>query len=120
MLDKFGRYAPLKRPNYFFFSFELCSGAVGARLSTDASTMRSIVGDALALIVQNVATITAGLLIAFIANWILALIVIAVSPLILAQGFIQARFLKGFSADAKVCLAFLNGPNCLHVMYDFT
>ncbi|KAI6703508.1 hypothetical protein NL676_012644 [Syzygium grande] len=77
------------------------SGAVGARLSTDASTMRSIVGDALALIVQNVATITAGLLIAFIANWILALIVIAVSPLILAQGFIQARFLKGFSADAK-------------------
>lgn len=77
------------------------SGAVGARLSTDASTVRSLVGDALALIVQNIATIIAGLLIAFIANWMLALIVLAVSPLILAQGFIQAKFLKGFSADAK-------------------
>ncbi|KAF8018914.1 hypothetical protein BT93_H3722 [Corymbia citriodora subsp. variegata] len=77
------------------------SGAVGARLSTDASAMRSIVGDALALFVQNVATVTAGLLIAFVANWILSLIVIAVSPLILAQGFIQAKFLEGFSADAK-------------------
>ncbi|KAK3432843.1 hypothetical protein EUGRSUZ_D00348, partial [Eucalyptus grandis] len=77
------------------------SGAVGARLSTDASTMRSIVGDTLALIVQNVATVTAGLLIAFIANWILAFIVIAVSPLILAEGIIQAKFLQGFSADAK-------------------
>ncbi|XP_048141171.1 ABC transporter B family member 9-like isoform X4 [Rhodamnia argentea] len=77
------------------------SGAVGARLSTDASTVRSLVGDALALIVQNMATVTAGLLIAFIANWMLALIVLAVSPLILAQGFVQAKFLKGFSADAK-------------------
>ncbi|XP_056175493.1 ABC transporter B family member 9-like [Syzygium oleosum] len=77
------------------------SGAVGARLSTDASTVRSLVGDALALIVQNVATVTAGLLIAFIANWMLALIVLAVSPLLLAQGFIQAKFTTGFSADAK-------------------
>ncbi|XP_048141166.1 ABC transporter B family member 9-like isoform X1 [Rhodamnia argentea] len=77
------------------------SGAIGARLSTDASTVRSLVGDALALIVQNIATVTAGLFIAFIANWMLALIVLAVSPLILAQGFVQAKFLKGFSADAK-------------------
>lgn len=77
------------------------SGAVGARLSTDASTVRSLVGDALALIVQNIATVIAGLLIAFISNWMLALIVLAVSPLLLAQGFIQAKFLEGFSADAK-------------------
>ncbi|KAF8018912.1 hypothetical protein BT93_H3721 [Corymbia citriodora subsp. variegata] len=77
------------------------SGAVGARLSTDASTVRSLVGDALALIVQNIATVIAGLLIAFIANWMLALIVLAVSPLLVAQGFIQAKFVEGFSADAK-------------------
>ncbi|XP_044495138.1 ABC transporter B family member 9-like [Mangifera indica] len=78
------------------------SGAIGARLSTDASQVRSIVGDALALIVQNIATITAGLVIAFIANWMLALIILAVSPLILMQGFLQTKFLKGFSADAKL------------------
>ncbi|XP_019439667.1 PREDICTED: ABC transporter B family member 9-like [Lupinus angustifolius] len=78
------------------------SGAVSARLATDASTVRSLVGDTLALIVQNIATITAGLVIAFSANWILALVILAVSPLLLIQGYIQTKFLKGFSADAKV------------------
>ncbi|KAB2601391.1 ABC transporter B family member 9-like [Pyrus ussuriensis x Pyrus communis] len=78
------------------------SGAIGARLSTDASTIKSLVGDALALIVQNIATIMAGLVIGFTANWKLTLIVLAVSPLMLLQGTLQAKFLKGFSADAKL------------------
>lgn len=81
-----------------------CSGAVGARLSTDASTVKSLVGDTLALIVQNISTITAGLLISFTANWILAFIVLAVSPMVLMQGVVQMKFLRGFSADAKVSL----------------
>ncbi|XP_065879863.1 ABC transporter B family member 9 [Euphorbia lathyris] len=78
------------------------SGAVGARLSTDASTVRTLVGDTLALIVQNIATIIAALIIAFTANWILALAILAVSPLLFFQGYVQAKFTKGFSADAKV------------------
>ncbi|CAI8590913.1 unnamed protein product [Vicia faba] len=78
------------------------SGAVGARLSTDASTVKSLVGDTLALIVQNISTITAGLVVAFTANWILAFIVLAVSPVVLVQGIIQMKFLEGFSGDAKV------------------
>ncbi|KAK0603612.1 hypothetical protein LWI29_006809 [Acer saccharum] len=78
------------------------SGAVGARLSTDASTIKSVVGDALALIVQNISTIVTGLLIAFTANWILALVILAISPLMILQGNLQAKFLKGFSADAKL------------------
>ncbi|KAH7521540.1 ABC transporter B family member 9 isoform X2 [Ziziphus jujuba] len=78
------------------------SGAVGARLFSDASTVKSLVGDALALLAQNATTIVAGLVIAFTANWILALIVLAVSPILVAQGVIQTKFLEGFSADAKV------------------
>ncbi|KAH7521541.1 hypothetical protein FEM48_Zijuj07G0044500 [Ziziphus jujuba var. spinosa] len=78
------------------------SGAVGARLFSDASTIKSLVGDALALLAQNATTIVAGLVIAFTANWILALIVLAVSPILVAQGVIQTKFLEGFSADAKV------------------
>ncbi|KAL2475097.1 ABC transporter B family member 9 [Abeliophyllum distichum] len=78
------------------------SGAIGARLSTDASTVRSLVGDALALIVQNIATVIAGLTIAFTANWLLAIIILLVLPLVGLQGFLQMRFYKGFSADAKV------------------
>ncbi|KAH0717742.1 hypothetical protein KY285_013773 [Solanum tuberosum] len=78
------------------------SGAIGARLSTDASTVRTLMGDALALIVQNIATVVAGLVIAFTANWILALIILLVMPLIGVQGFLQTKMYKGFSADAKV------------------
>ncbi|KAL2495337.1 ABC transporter B family member 9 [Forsythia ovata] len=78
------------------------SGAVGERLSTDASTVRSLVGDALALIVQNIATVIAGLTIAFTANWLLAIIILLVLPLVGLQGFLQMRFYKGFSADANV------------------
>ncbi|KAF5944013.1 hypothetical protein HYC85_018090 [Camellia sinensis] len=78
------------------------SGAVGARLSTDASTVRSLVGDSLAQIVQNITTIIAGLVISFTANWMLALIILSVLPLVGLQGFFQSKFLKGFSEDAKV------------------
>ncbi|KAL8103554.1 hypothetical protein AgCh_027943 [Apium graveolens] len=78
------------------------SGAIGARLSTDATTVRTLVGDALALVVQNMATIVAGVVIAFTANWILALVILAVLPLMLVQGLLQTKFNKGFSADAKV------------------
>ncbi|KAE8673327.1 hypothetical protein F3Y22_tig00111794pilonHSYRG00111 [Hibiscus syriacus] len=78
------------------------SGPIGARLSTDASTVRNLVGDSLALIVQNLATIIAGLVIAFTANWILAIAFLAVMPFTLIQGYLQTKFLKGFSADAKV------------------
>ncbi|VFQ60302.1 unnamed protein product [Cuscuta campestris] len=78
------------------------SGAVGARLSTDASTIRSLVGDALALVVQNMCTVLAGVTIAFVSNWILAPIVLVLLPLMGVQGFYQNRFNKGFSAAAKV------------------
>ncbi|KAL5193278.1 ABC transporter B family member 9 [Glycine soja] len=37
----------------------------------------------------------------FTANWILALIIVAVSPLIFIQRFLQMKFLKGFNGDAK-------------------
>jgi len=78
------------------------SGAVGSRLSSDASTIRTLVGDALALIVQNLSTVITGLVIAFTANWILAFIILLVLPLVGMQGFLQFKFYKGFSADAKL------------------
>ncbi|XP_074315974.1 ABC transporter B family member 11-like [Silene latifolia] len=85
----------------WFDAPENSSGAIGARLSTDAATVRALVGDALGLLVQNLATAIAGLLIAFIANWILAFIILALIPLIGLNGYLQIKFMKGFSADAK-------------------
>ncbi|KAL9232234.1 hypothetical protein vseg_007365 [Gypsophila vaccaria] len=78
------------------------SGAIGARLATDAANVRSLVGDQLALIMQNIATIAAALIIAFTANWLLSLVLLCVVPFLFAQGYLQAKFMTGFSADAKV------------------
>ncbi|KAK3022689.1 hypothetical protein RJ639_047605 [Escallonia herrerae] len=81
---------------------ENSSGAIGARLSADAATVRALVGDALAQLVQDASSAVAGLGIAFQACWQLALIVLALIPLIGANGYVQIKFMKGFSADAKM------------------
>ncbi|KAF9621424.1 hypothetical protein IFM89_021463 [Coptis chinensis] len=76
-------------------------GAIGARLSADASTVRSLVGDFLALMVQSGFTAVAGIVIAFTANWMLAILVLLLLPFLGLQGYAQMKSLKGFSADAK-------------------
>ncbi|KAJ7955339.1 ABC transporter B family protein [Quillaja saponaria] len=80
---------------------EHSSGALGARLSADAASIRLLVGDALGLLVQNIATAVAGLVIAFEANWQLALIILVLLPLLGVNGYVQVKFMTGFSADAK-------------------
>ncbi|KAK7388084.1 hypothetical protein VNO78_22889 [Psophocarpus tetragonolobus] len=85
----------------WFDEAEHSSGAIGARLSTDAASVRALVGDALGLLVQNIAAAVAGLVIAFAASWQLALIILALVPLLGVNGYVQFKFLKGFSADSK-------------------
>lgn len=77
------------------------TGMIGARLSADAATVRALVGDALAQMVQDSATAIVGLAIAFEASWQLALIILAMIPLIGLNGYVQIKFMTGFSADAK-------------------
>ena len=79
------------------------SGALGARLSADAAFMRGVVGDALALLVQNIATAIAGMVIAFTANWLLALIIFVLLPLFGVRVYVEMKFMQRSSADAKVC-----------------
>ncbi|CAL9779158.1 unnamed protein product [Musa acuminata subsp. burmannicoides] len=86
----------------WFDKLENSSGAIGARLSADAATVRTLVGDTLALAVQNAATLVAGLAIAFSACWQLALIILALAPLVGLNGWIQLKFMKGLNADAKM------------------
>lgn len=78
------------------------TGAIGARLSSDAALVRSLVGDTLSLLVQNTATAVVGLVIAFKACWQLALLVLAIFPLLGITGHIQMKSMKGFSANAEV------------------
>ncbi|KAJ1687410.1 hypothetical protein LUZ63_018800 [Rhynchospora breviuscula] len=78
------------------------SGKIGARLSVDALNVRRLVGDTMALMVQCLATLICGFVVAMVANWQLALIITVVIPLVGLQGYAQVKFLQGFSADAKV------------------
>ncbi|XP_052190839.1 ABC transporter B family member 4-like isoform X2 [Diospyros lotus] len=85
----------------WFDEAEHSSGTIGARLSADATMVRGLVGDTLALAVQNAATAIAGLFVAFQANWQLSLIILFMVPLIGLQGYAHMKFVSGFSADAK-------------------
>uniref|UniRef100_A0A1D1Y062 ABC transporter B family member 11 n=1 Tax=Anthurium amnicola TaxID=1678845 RepID=A0A1D1Y062_9ARAE len=78
------------------------SGIIGARLSGDAAAVRSLVGDTCALVVENIATLVSGVVIAFTSCWQLALIMLALVPLIGLNGWIQLKFMKGFSTNAKM------------------
>lgn len=86
----------------WFDKQENTSGTLGARLSNDAVSLKKLLGDALSMILQNVTVGLAGLSIAFVANWTLALIIMVLLPLIAVNGYVQARFILGFSTDAKV------------------
>ncbi|KAK6162937.1 hypothetical protein DH2020_002778 [Rehmannia glutinosa] len=52
--------------------------------------------------VQEAASLVVGLAIAFEASWQLALIVLAMIPLIIFNGYLQMRSVRGFSKDAKL------------------
>ncbi|KAF7852170.1 hypothetical protein BT93_L0559 [Corymbia citriodora subsp. variegata] len=78
------------------------SGAIGARLSADAALVRTLVGDELAQIVKNIVSAVAALVIAFAASWQLALIILIIIPLVGVNGYAHVKFMRGFSADAKI------------------
>ncbi|KAL3529878.1 hypothetical protein ACH5RR_009200 [Cinchona calisaya] len=80
---------------------ENSSGKVSSRLSVDATSVRSLVGESLSLLVQNSATAFAGLVIGFGASWRLSLIVLFMLPLVGLNGYMHMKFISGFSADAK-------------------
>ncbi|EMS62269.1 ABC transporter B family member 4 [Triticum urartu] len=81
---------------------EHSSGAIGARLSTDALNVKRLVGENLALNVQTISTIIVGFTIAMVANWKLALIITVVVPLVGFQAYAQMKFLKGLNKNAKL------------------
>ncbi|KAL2960471.1 hypothetical protein AAZX31_17G040200 [Glycine max] len=85
----------------WFDKAENSSGALGARLSTDAASIRTLVGDALGLLVQDISTAITALVIAFDANWQLSLIVLVLVPLVLLNGNLQMKSMQGFSTNAK-------------------
>lgn len=88
----------------WFDKLENSSGAIGARLSADASAVRGIVGDALGYLVQISATAIAGLVIGFQASWQLSIVLLFMLPLVGLNGYFQIKSFVGFHADSKVAM----------------
>ncbi|KAK7264798.1 hypothetical protein RJT34_32409 [Clitoria ternatea] len=85
----------------WFDKVEHSSGALGARLSTDAASVQTLVGDVIGLLVQFVSTEITALVIAFEANWQLSLIILSLLPLLFVTGYVQLRSMLRFITDAK-------------------
>ncbi|CAH1787977.1 unnamed protein product [Owenia fusiformis] len=80
------------------------TGALCTRLATDASSVQGATGSRLGMIVQNIANIGTGLVIAFIFGWKLSLVILAFIPLIVLCGAVETRVLTGVANKDKKAL----------------
>ena len=71
------------------------SGILSARLSTDATKVENLVGTRLGISISNLATIVAGLVIAFFYGWKLTLVILAMSPTVAFANAMQFLGAKG-------------------------
>jgi ATP-binding cassette subfamily B (MDR/TAP) protein 1 len=93
--------AVLRQEVAWFDRDENSSGAITARLATDATVVRGLVGDRLSLVTQTLALIAISFAIGFALNWRLAFVILATYPLIVASSVCQQVMLKGFAIDAS-------------------
>jgi len=81
------------------------AGAVTAALGADAYLLKSATGTVLALNVQNLIGLCAGLGIAFAASWQITLVVLALAPLMAVGGALQVRYITSASEGTKAAFA---------------
>ncbi|KAL5582453.1 hypothetical protein UlMin_014895 [Ulmus minor] len=84
----------------WFDQDENSSGAVCSRLAKDANVVRSLVGDRMALIVQTLSAVTVACTMGLVIAWRLALVMIAVQPLIIVCFYTRRVLLKSMSQKA--------------------
>ncbi|KAJ0895882.1 putative Type I protein exporter [Helianthus annuus] len=80
---------------------ENTSAAVCARLATEASLIRSLVGDRISLLVQVSFSAFLSFLISLIINWRVAAVMISVQPLLIVSIYSKTVLMKSLSSKAK-------------------
>lgn len=78
------------------------SCTITTRLSIDATQIRALVGDALALFVHEMTSVLVALVISLQAFWQLALITVALMHVIAFNAYLQSKTTKGPGEDVKV------------------
>ncbi|KAI3683820.1 hypothetical protein L1987_84335 [Smallanthus sonchifolius] len=93
--------AVLKNEMAWFDQEENESSRVAGRLSLDANNVRSAIGDRISVIMQNSALMLVACTAGFVLQWRLALVLIAVFPVVVAATVLQKMFMEGFSGDLE-------------------
>lgn len=97
--------AVLKNEMAWFDQEENESARIAARLALDANNVRSAIGDRISVIMQNSALMLVACTAGFVLQWRLALVLIAVFPVVVAATVLQKMFMKGFSGDLEAAHA---------------
>ncbi|KAL6518888.1 ABC transporter B member 15 [Orobanche hederae] len=84
----------------WFDQEENATGAVCSRLAHDANVVRSLVGDRMALLIQTFSGVIIACTMALAITWKLALVMIAVQPLIIICYYCKSVLLKNMSEKA--------------------
>ncbi|KAK5581948.1 hypothetical protein RB653_003529 [Dictyostelium firmibasis] len=84
---------------------ENSTGRLTANLATEATLVQGMTSQRLGLLFQNIITIVAGLVIAFVSGWKLTLVVLACVPVIGFAGKVEMDFFQGFSQKGKEAYA---------------
>ncbi|XP_053323160.1 ATP-binding cassette sub-family B member 5 [Spea bombifrons] len=77
------------------------TGALTTRLATDASQIQTATGSRLGLIAENVSTMGLSTIIALVFGWELALLILAMTPILVFAGLLETRALAGFANRDK-------------------
>ena len=73
------------------------AGTLTARLSTDCQLVNTVTTTTVSILIQNLSTLLAGIIIAFVYEWRTALVALGLLPLMILSGAIQMAFSTGFS-----------------------
>ncbi|XP_004954680.4 putative multidrug resistance protein [Setaria italica] len=76
---------------------ENSSGTICSTLAKDANVVRSLVGDRMSLIIQTVSAVLIAYIMSLVIAWRLALVMIAVQPLIIASFYTRRVLLQNMS-----------------------
>eukprot|EP01138_Halocafeteria_seosinensis_P015347 gb/GECG01015663.1/.p1 GENE.gb/GECG01015663.1/~~gb/GECG01015663.1/.p1 ORF type:complete len:1320 (+),score=211.29 gb/GECG01015663.1/:1-3960(+) len=95
-------YEAILKQDISFFDFpENSPGRLANRLASDAYYVKATVGERIGVLVQVLASILTGLIIAFVSSWQLAFVVVAITPLFLLSGIIEAKAFGTFSKQGE-------------------
>lgn len=75
-------------------------GRLSTRLAADAAEVKGGTGEGLSLVFQAGAAILTGIIIAFVANWQLALVVCAILPVMVFSSYLEGVTWKGLNPGA--------------------